>query len=66
MLKKFIKKSVTIRKKAINMMKKILVILLVSAVSLFALGEEIHNFKYERSYYMAKNMQKSKIRFYLS
>ena len=58
MLKKFIKKSVTIRKKAINMMKKILVILLVSAVSLFALGEEIHNFKYERSYYMAKKHAK--------
>ncbi len=34
-------------------MKKIVLILMMSFVSLFALGEEIHNFHYERSYYTA-------------
>ncbi len=39
-------------------MNKIVLILLISTLSLFALGEEIHNFKYERSYYMAKKHAK--------
>ncbi len=34
-------------------MKKILFTLLISALSLFALGQEIHDFKYETSYYTA-------------
>ena len=39
-------------------MKKILLILLISTLSLFALGEEIHDFKYETSYYMARKHAK--------
>jgi len=34
-------------------MKKVLLLLMVFSLSLFALGEEIHNFKYEKSYYTA-------------
>jgi thioredoxin-related protein len=34
-------------------MKKILILLLTITISLFALGEEVHNFKYETSYYTA-------------
>ena len=39
-------------------MKKILLFLIITTLSLFALGEEIHNFKYETSYYTA--MKKAK------
>jgi hypothetical protein len=40
-------------KKGLNFMKKVILLILVAAVSLFALGQEIHDFKYERSYYTA-------------
>ncbi len=39
-------------------MKKIILTLLITALSLFALGQEIHDFKYETSYYMAKKHAK--------
>ncbi len=34
-------------------MRRVFLMLLVFSLSLFGLGEEIHNFKYERSYYTA-------------
>jgi len=34
-------------------MKKILLLLMITSLSLFALGQEIHDFKYETSYYSA-------------
>ncbi len=35
------------------MLKRILLLLTIFTISLFALGEEIHNFTYEKSYYTA-------------
>ncbi len=34
-------------------MKKILLVMIIGVVSLFALGQEVHDFTYERSYYTA-------------
>ncbi len=44
-------------------MKKIVLLIMISTLSLFALGEEIHDFKYETSYYQAlkKAKQQHKI-----
>jgi thioredoxin-related protein len=39
-------------------MKKILMVMVIGVVSLFALGQEVHNFTYERSYYTALNKAK--------
>jgi thiol-disulfide isomerase/thioredoxin len=59
-----IKKSDTIKQRVhqtpqldilqrLSVMKNILLLLLMTSLSLFALGQEIHDFKYETSYYSA-------------